>query len=496
MPEGKWTPPEAGDAPEEVKKILKAAYAAFRDKHPGENPATKTKGAKIAWGAVHAAGWSKNAEGKWAKKKKEMSEEIEIDAFKEGDYPQGVFGAKELSEIQETYDPENYEAPILIGHLSDPSYKGKSAIPAFGWIGKVKVVGDHLKLVASQFSDELKDFIKKGLYKKVSAAFYDPTDSTNPTPGKWHLHHLAFLGGVPPAVKGLEGIQFAAVGTPIEMAEFQTEVTVDGTAIDTAETLGTDDTLTDIEESCATFISKVQDALTGNIDAETQKSRCQLAASDLSNEIYSTLNMHWMFIDKLENIEEHQEAEMSEKRKSFKQKLIDFTANLINKQKETDMDAKLIKEYQDRIDLLDAQVKEFQEKERVASEAKTTADTAAQEAEKVAAQTAKETEIKTFCETAIKENRMTPAMRERDEPIMFELSKTNIDALKSFQEKYVKSVVPLGEVDLTVQKPEDVTAKAKKYAAAHSKEKEFAGLDADKATSRAIYLYSTGVIKL
>ena len=483
--------PQIEGAPAELNKILEAAYSGALKKYPNN----KAKASKIAYGAAKNAGWSKDSEGKWTKAKKEMSEEIEIDAFKEGDYPQGKFTGKELAEIQETYNPENYEAPILIGHLSDPSYKGKSAIPAFGWIGKVRVVGDHLKLVASQFSDELKEFIKKGLYKKVSAAFYDPSDATNPTPGKWHLHHLAFLGGTPPAVKGLEGIQFAAVGSPVEMAEFEAGVTVDGTAIDAAEELGTEDTLTDIEECCATFLAKLEETLTNDIDGDTQKSRCQLAASDLSNEIYSILNMHWMFIEKLENIEEHQEAEMSEK-KNWKQRLINFTTNLINKQKETDMDAKLIKEYQDKIDALDAQVKEFQEKERVVSEAKQAAETAAQEAEKVAAQTAKETEIKTFCETAIKENRMTPAMRERDEPIMFELSKTNLEALKSFQEKYVKSVVPLGEVDLTVQKPEDVMAKAKKYAASHSKEKEFAGLDADKATARAIYLYSTGVIKL
>ncbi len=462
MPQGKWTPPEAGDAPEEVKKILAAAYKAFRDKHPAENQATKTKGAKIAWGAVHNAGWSEDSEGKWTKKKKEMAEEIVIDAFKAGDYPQGKFGTKELSEIAETYDPDNYEAPILIGHLSDPSYKGKSAVPAFGWIGKVKVVGDHLKLVASQFSDELKDFIKKGLYKKVSAAFYDPTDATNPTPGKWHLHHLAFLGGVPPAVKGLEGIQFVEYsiqGVCIEMQEVDTEVEVDGSVIDTVEEIGTDDTITDLEECCATFLSKIQDALKNDIDYDTLKSRCQLAASDLSNEIFSTLNMHWMFQEKLENLEEHQEAEMSEKKKW----LVKFK-ELFTKRKETEMDAQERKQLTDEIGSLKAKVTAFEEE-------KTARETAAATAAAETAKAAKVTAIKTFCEEKMKPNAegkvfMTPAMREVDEPVMVKLV-DNPEALTAFQQKYSVSVIPTGEVNInagnTQNAPQDKISKAKKY---------------------------------
>lgn len=48
MPKGKWQPPEAGDAPAEVKHILKVVYVHFRDKHPAENAKTKAMGAKIA----------------------------------------------------------------------------------------------------------------------------------------------------------------------------------------------------------------------------------------------------------------------------------------------------------------------------------------------------------------------------------------------------------------------------------------------------------------
>ena len=428
------------------------------------------------------------------KKQIELEEEIVIDAFKVGDYPQGKFTAKELNEIESTYNPDNYEAPILIGHLSDPSYKGKSAIPAFGWIGKVKVVGDHLKLVASQFSDELKDFIKKGLYKKVSAAFYQPDDVTNPTPGKWHLHHLAFLGGVPPAVKGLEGIQFQAVGVPVEMAEMETEVTVNGDVIETVEEMGTEDTLNDLTESCATFISKVTDALASGTDYDTVKSRCSLACSDLSNEVYNTMNMHWMFQEKLENIEEHKEGEVE---LSEKKGILARIYQSITKRKESKVDAQREQEYKTEIESLKGKLTQFEEKERLETEAKAMAETARLAAEKTAAEEAKKNEIKTFCETAIKENRMTPAMQETDEPIMFELSQTNVDALKSFQEKYKAPIVPVGEVkelnqnQIIDQRPQ-VFVNAEKYVKNHPS--EFVGLSATDALNRAVYLHSMAKI--
>ncbi len=70
MPEGEWTPPESGDAPEEVNRILKSVYSDCRDKNPGEIPALKEKCAKIAWGAVRNAGWSKEGDT-WVKNEAE-----------------------------------------------------------------------------------------------------------------------------------------------------------------------------------------------------------------------------------------------------------------------------------------------------------------------------------------------------------------------------------------------------------------------------------------
>ena len=82
MPTGEWKPPEAGDAPEKVKAILKAVYSACRDKQTGdiEDPAKKESCAKQAWGAVHNAGWSKDSDGKWAySEKKDMRIELKAE---------------------------------------------------------------------------------------------------------------------------------------------------------------------------------------------------------------------------------------------------------------------------------------------------------------------------------------------------------------------------------------------------------------------------------
>lgn len=381
--------------------------------------------------------------------KREMSDEIVIDAFKAGKYPQGEFGAKELSEIASTYNPKNYEAPILIGHISDPAYQGKSSIPAYGWIGKIKKVGDHLKFIASEFSDELKGFISKGFYKKVSAAFYEPTDPNNPTPGKWHLHHLAFLGGVPPAVKGLEGIAFFEVGLGgVEFAEMEAAVTAGGSPIAKVEELGTKDTLDSIAESCATFYKKAEEALTSDADAQTKKDRLNLAAYDLQSEINQSLGCHWTFIEKIGNIEEPAANEYAEK-KTVKERLIELAQRLFsNNEKEgdsdvTDADKKV---YTDRIAELEGQVTTLTAQVKQFTDAKAADDAAKAKAEKEAKETALKAEIKTFCDQKVKDGIMTPAMREKDELLMVTLGTTDPAALKSFQEKYLAPVIPTGKL--------------------------------------------------
>ena len=60
---------------------------------------------------------------------------------------------------------------------------------------------------------------------------------------------------------------------------------------------------------------------------------------------------------------------------------------------------------------------------------------------------------------------MTPAMREVDEKIMLDLAKTTPEALKSFQQKYVAGIVPLGEMKELNEQPKLPEGKLEKAAA-------------------------------
>lgn len=96
----------------------------------------------------------------------------------------------DLDTIVEKYnnqaEGEEHRAPIVIGHPIDSS-------PAYGWIDKLKRDGDTLYAKARDVAKEFVDWFKKGMYRERSVSLYP--DLT--------LEHVGFLGGVPPAVKGL-----------------------------------------------------------------------------------------------------------------------------------------------------------------------------------------------------------------------------------------------------------------------------------------------------
>lgn len=67
-----FEPPESGNAPKEVKGILKSAYSNCRSRHKQDFPndteeENKTRCSKISWGAVQNAGWHKDEKGIWKK---------------------------------------------------------------------------------------------------------------------------------------------------------------------------------------------------------------------------------------------------------------------------------------------------------------------------------------------------------------------------------------------------------------------------------------------
>ncbi|MEJ5352449.1 MAG: hypothetical protein WHS65_12745 [Melioribacteraceae bacterium] len=116
--------------------------------------------------------------------------------FKTGKHTDSSGNTKEwteadLDKIVSNYDPLKHEAPIVIGHP-------KTNAPAFGWVEKLKRVGDTLYALPKQLAQEFVEMVNKGLFKKRSISLYP--DGT--------LRHVGFLGAQPPAVKGLPDVEF------------------------------------------------------------------------------------------------------------------------------------------------------------------------------------------------------------------------------------------------------------------------------------------------
>lgn len=99
----------------------------------------------------------------------------------------------DLDEIAAKYSERTNDAPIVCGHPNDSS-------PAFGWISKIYRQGKRLFAEPKDVVDEFADAVKKRMYKYVSIAL---------RPDK-SVRHVGFLGGMPPAVKGMAEVNFAA----------------------------------------------------------------------------------------------------------------------------------------------------------------------------------------------------------------------------------------------------------------------------------------------
>ena len=136
---------------------------------------------------------------------------------------QGVtreFTKEDLKQVADSYEPDVHEAPIRIGH------EDNDKVPSWGWVKGVKMKGQDL-VAEVEFSPLMEDYVKNGLYKKVSASFYSPESKINPEPGKWSLRHVAMLGAQPPAVKGLKGFAYSEESEDEGVLDFAITLTPD-----------------------------------------------------------------------------------------------------------------------------------------------------------------------------------------------------------------------------------------------------------------------------
>lgn len=120
-----------------------------------------------------------------------------------------------FQEVISSYDPKNFKAPAIISHdtkgVADNKLHTNKEL-CYGVASGLKMVGDRLKISFDKLSPKIKEHFDNGELVSVSPSFYPPSHHANPTPGKWSLRHLSFLGANPPAIKGLAAPTFSETG--------------------------------------------------------------------------------------------------------------------------------------------------------------------------------------------------------------------------------------------------------------------------------------------
>lgn len=115
---------------------------------------------------------------------------------------QFTFTDEDVADIAEGYSPGAFAAPMVIGHP-------KTDDPAQGWADALEFDGETLWADANKIDPDFAEAHRAGRYAKISPRFFMPDEPGNPTPGKFYLRHIGFLGAVAPANKALPMADFA-----------------------------------------------------------------------------------------------------------------------------------------------------------------------------------------------------------------------------------------------------------------------------------------------
>lgn len=163
-----------------------------------------------------------------------------FEVFKAGTYPQGKFSKNEVQELAKNYDPTFCEAPITLDH----EQKG----PAYGWVESLKSENGILKATFKNLSDELKEFVQTGKYKKISVEIYRELEGKKP-----YLKAVSFLGASIPQVKGMQAVEFKEGESDVFIFEIQTENGEDDDNFSVGDLKAT---ITDLEKQIVDFSEK------------------------------------------------------------------------------------------------------------------------------------------------------------------------------------------------------------------------------------------------
>ena len=403
------------------------------------------------------------------------------------------YSDNDLDQMVETYSSEPDQQPaFIVGHSSE--YPVKTAIPAFGRItGGLKRIGHDLIAVGSEFAEKLAEWVREGYYSERSAEI--GVDEN----GKHKVYGVAMLGAIPPAISGMPSATnalgnpaFAFSGKDSKVNEFADAIDDDGSlsdALDRVEEAMTQDTIKDMTESCAKFISTIEDAFTGDIDPPTVRQRVCSAINDLCYELNYSSDMHFTANTKIENIEEHIENEMSQ----FKTRVLEFASKIFGKQitetqsrKESKVDGQKEQDYQTKIAEQQKKLDEFAAAQKAADEK--------------AAEAKLRNSVKEFCSKNGLNTKRSEELKVEDNLFiaakargMKEFSEAdNKEAYTELSGLYValKSVPPTGEMKEFSDKLPDAKTIPTVYKQAEEYQKknpqEFAGLSPEQAKRKAM----------
>lgn len=101
------------------------------------------------------------------------------------------FSSNDLDTMVGEFEKNGRRVPLVLGHP-------KTNEPAYGWVSRLRRVGDVLQASFSQLAEEVKELVATGRFKNVSVSVF---------PNK-ALRHVGLLGAVQPAVSGLGEVAF------------------------------------------------------------------------------------------------------------------------------------------------------------------------------------------------------------------------------------------------------------------------------------------------
>jgi hypothetical protein len=278
----------------------------------------------------------------------------------------------DLKEIADSYDYKTTPAPIVIGHPETDS-------PAYGWVEALKVEGEKLLAKPGQLVEEFKDWVKRGLYKRISVALYP--DLT--------LKHIGFLGGAAPAVKGLAPVSFNNKAGWIFESDLQNIAVAEGFSL---------------RDSHADIHKKPADA-----KAMAGKGGIKMNVKE--------------WLEKMKGLFTEAEKGLSP----------DTVTDPVTRFTEADIQAAEKKAK----DLMFAEV-ERERKEKEAAQAKLKEF---EDEKQKAAASARKAEIHAFCEGLCKEGKLTPALRKVIEPVMIHVGAIHELPVIEFSEGVKKSAL-------------------------------------------------------